>query len=108
MIPVVIGLLWPWVGKLPFGRLQQPKVEAEVALILSRDLDLPDCTVADLYEAVAWVVPAIVGSLGLPDVFETGARVYLLRGLYQVLRVVVPVRLGERRRPLVPVHLQVC
>ena len=45
--------------ELPFARLQQPKVEAEVALILSRDLDLPDCTVADLYEAVAWVVPAV-------------------------------------------------
>lgn len=44
---------------LPIDRLQQPKVEAEVALILSRDLDDPDTSVADLLDAVAWVVPAI-------------------------------------------------
>ena len=44
---------------LPFERLQQPKVEAEVALILSQDLDLADCTVADVIAATAWVMPAV-------------------------------------------------
>lgn len=45
--------------ELPFARLQQPKVEAEVALVLGRDLDAADTSVADLLGAVAWVAPAI-------------------------------------------------
>jgi len=45
--------------ELPMARLQQPKVEAEIALILSRDLDAADTSVADVVEAVDWVLPAV-------------------------------------------------
>lgn len=45
-------------------RLHQPKIEAEVALILGEDLDMHAPTVADLIRATAYVLPAleIVGS----------------------------------------------
>lgn len=46
------------------GAVLQPKVEAEVALILERDIDRRDATVADVMRATAYAVPAIeiVGS----------------------------------------------
>jgi len=46
------------------SKLHQPKVEAEVALILGSDLDVDNPTVADLIRATAFVAPAleIVGS----------------------------------------------
>jgi 2-keto-4-pentenoate hydratase len=46
------------------SRLHQPKVEAEIALILAEDLDTETPTVADLIRATAFAVPAleIVGS----------------------------------------------
>ena len=49
---------------VPLSRTLQPKVEAEVALVLSRDLDLPDATLVDVINATAYVLPAIeiVGS----------------------------------------------
>ncbi|WP_043005956.1 2-keto-4-pentenoate hydratase [Comamonas testosteroni] len=49
---------------VPLSRTLQPKVEAEVALVLSRDLDLPDATLIDVINATAYVLPAIeiVGS----------------------------------------------
>ncbi|PMS38588.1 2-keto-4-pentenoate hydratase [Trinickia symbiotica] len=45
-------------------RLMQPKVEAEIALVLERDLPQPGVTVADMLRATAFVLPAIevVGS----------------------------------------------
>ncbi|KMO21317.1 2-keto-4-pentenoate hydratase [Methylobacterium platani] len=45
-------------------RLQQPKIEAEIALVLGRDLDIERPTVTDIIRAVDYVVPAleIVGS----------------------------------------------
>lgn len=50
--------------EIPLVRTLQPKVEAEVALVLERDLDLPDATLVDVINATAYVLPAIeiVGS----------------------------------------------
>jgi 2-keto-4-pentenoate hydratase len=49
---------------MPLSRTLQPKVEAEVALVLERDVDRPDATLVDLIGATAYVLPAIevVGS----------------------------------------------
>ena len=49
---------------LPWARTLQPKVEAEVALVLARDLDRADTTLVDLIGATAYALPAveIVGS----------------------------------------------
>jgi 2-keto-4-pentenoate hydratase len=46
-------------GTVPAGRLLQPKVEAEIALILGADLTSPDCTTADVRAATASVRPAL-------------------------------------------------
>jgi 2-keto-4-pentenoate hydratase len=50
--------------EVPLARTLQPKVEAEVALVLERDLDLADATLVDVINATAYVLPAIeiVGS----------------------------------------------
>ncbi|KYC29632.1 2-keto-4-pentenoate hydratase [Sphingobium sp. 22B] len=47
-----------------WDRVLQPKAEAEVALVLERDLDRPDTTLTELVAATAYVLPAIeiVGS----------------------------------------------
>ena len=49
---------------VPLLRTLQPKVEAEVALVLERDLDRADATLVDVINAAAYVLPAIeiVGS----------------------------------------------
>lgn len=50
--------------EIPWSRLQQPKAEAEVALVLGRPVVAHDCTLIELISAVAYVLPAIevVGS----------------------------------------------
>ncbi len=49
---------------IPVSRLQQPRVEAEIALILSRDLDMAHATIADVIASIGCVLPAleVVGS----------------------------------------------
>ena len=49
---------------VPMARTLQPKIEAEVALVLERDLDRADATLVDVINATAYVLPAleIVGS----------------------------------------------
>jgi 2-keto-4-pentenoate hydratase len=44
---------------VPLSRTLQPKVEAEVALVLNRDLNLTDATLLDVINATAYVLPAI-------------------------------------------------
>jgi 2-keto-4-pentenoate hydratase len=49
---------------VPAGAVLQPRVEAEVALVLDRDIARPDVTVSELVQAIDFIVPAIevVGS----------------------------------------------
>ncbi|MGH1555770.1 2-keto-4-pentenoate hydratase [Streptomyces sp. L7] len=46
-------------GEVPVGRLLRPKVEAEVALVLGRDLPHPECTIVDVLRAVDFALPAL-------------------------------------------------
>lgn len=50
--------------EIALGRVLQPKAEAEIALVLERDLAHPGMTITDVISAVAYVLPAveIVGS----------------------------------------------
>lgn len=45
--------------EIPFGRLLQPKAEAEVALILDEDLDHERHSVLDIINATAYALPAL-------------------------------------------------
>ena len=46
-------------GTLLASRVMQPKAEAEVALVLARDLDNPRSSIRDVIAATAYAVPAI-------------------------------------------------
>lgn len=50
--------------EVALSRVMQPKVEAEVALVLERDLTMEGCSVSELISATAYALPAIeiVGS----------------------------------------------
>lgn len=44
---------------VPVDRLLQPRAEAEIAIVLGRDLDRGDCTFVDVLRAAEFVLPAI-------------------------------------------------
>lgn len=46
-------------GEIPHDRLIAPKVEAEVAFVIGRNLAIPQPTVADVMRAVEFVLPAL-------------------------------------------------
>lgn len=46
-------------GTLPINTLIAPRVEAEIALLLKSDLTNPDASLAELADAVDWVIPAL-------------------------------------------------
>ncbi|MFE9643284.1 2-keto-4-pentenoate hydratase [Streptomyces sp. NPDC006365] len=46
-------------GRVAAGRLLQPKVEAEVAVVLGADLPHRECTVADVLRATDFALPAL-------------------------------------------------
>ena len=50
--------------EVPFARTMQPKVEAEIALVLKHEISHADVTLVELIQSVAYVMPAIeiVGS----------------------------------------------
>jgi 2-keto-4-pentenoate hydratase len=45
--------------EVPIGSLLQPKVEAEIALVMEHDLTVANATMAELLSAVAYALPAI-------------------------------------------------
>jgi 2-keto-4-pentenoate hydratase len=75
---------------IPWSKLMQPKIEAEVALVLGRDVDNPRPNLADVLTATEYVLPAleIVGSriadwkIGICDTIADNASsgVYVLGG----------------------------
>lgn len=50
--------------EVPFARTMQPKVEAEIALVLKKEIRHADVTLVELIQSIAYVMPAIeiVGS----------------------------------------------
>ncbi len=46
-------------GEVQSSKLIQPRIEAEIAIVIDRDLPEPDVTMGELMGAVAFVVPAL-------------------------------------------------
>jgi 2-keto-4-pentenoate hydratase len=46
-------------GEVRTAGLIQPRIEAEIAIMLDRDLEEPDITMGELMRAVAYIVPAL-------------------------------------------------
>ena len=46
-------------GEIPLDRLVQPKVEAEIAFIMGRDLTSEKLSTVDVLSAIEWAVPAL-------------------------------------------------
>lgn len=52
-------MVWPDGVAADTEKLIEPTIEAELAFVLSRDLTGPDCTIFDVFDATAYVTPAI-------------------------------------------------
>jgi 2-oxo-hept-3-ene-1,7-dioate hydratase len=52
-------MFFPEATDIPFERFIVPRLEVELAFILGRRLEGPGCTIFDVLDAAAWVVPAI-------------------------------------------------
>jgi 2-keto-4-pentenoate hydratase len=90
-------------GGLHAGRLLQPKAEAEVALVMGRDLRKPDATPEDLFAAVDHAVAAIeIVDSRIKDWRITFADTVADNGsaAYYVL--------GAERKPLKGLDLRTC
>ncbi|GGO65508.1 2-keto-4-pentenoate hydratase [Bowmanella pacifica] len=89
--------------EIPFSAVLQPKIEAEVALVLEQDLDMQQPTLADILRATAFALPAleIVGSrvenwdIRIVDTVADNAS----SGLYV---------LGGKPTPLSQIDLKLC
>ena len=46
-------------ARIDTSRLIEPKIEAELAFVLNRDLTGPECTIFDVLDATAYVIPAL-------------------------------------------------
>ena len=90
-------------GVLPAGRVLQPKAEAEIALVLGRDLVDPEATPEDVAAATAYAVAAIeIVDSRIADwkitfadtVADNGSSAFFV--------------LGEERKPLSELDLYTC
>jgi 2-oxo-hept-3-ene-1,7-dioate hydratase len=52
-------MIYPEDRAIPTARMFEPRVETELAFVLEKDLSGPDCTISDVLDATARVVPAI-------------------------------------------------
>jgi 2-oxo-hept-3-ene-1,7-dioate hydratase len=52
-------MFFPDGGAIPFKRFIVPRVEVELAFVLARGLEGPDCTLADVLAGTQYVVPAV-------------------------------------------------
>lgn len=90
-------------GTVPVGKLLQPKVEAEIAFILSRSPDVTKLTVSELMDSIAYALPAIEivdsrianWSIGIVDTIADNAS----SGLFV---------LGSKAVPLSEIDLRLC
>jgi 2-oxo-hept-3-ene-1,7-dioate hydratase len=52
-------MFYPDAGPIPFDRFHAPRIEVELAFVLSKPLRGPDCTLFDVLDATGYVTPAL-------------------------------------------------
>jgi 2-oxo-hept-3-ene-1,7-dioate hydratase len=57
--PLMDDMFFDGGGDIPFGRFIAPRVEVELAFVLSRPLQGPGVTITDVLQATAYVTPAL-------------------------------------------------